>query len=579
MSFNFGPTLLEWMENAYPMVYQRIIDADHVSKASNNGHGNAIGQVYNHVIMPLCNRRDKELQVAWGRHDFKWRFGREPEAMWLGETAINTETLQVLAEQDMKYVILSPYQALKVKDMHSNHEWDVGHSNIDPTEPYLIDLGNNKKICAFFYDGPVSAQVGFQHLLRNSEVFAASLKRCVNGGKIDRNEQHVVNTAWDGETAGWHEQYGNRALAYLFYNMKGFEMRFTNYAAYLENHPPKKIVTVRENSAWSDFDGISRWGGPGNGKMGIPDGFDPSWRRQLRDTLNWLRDQLDTLYDTNVKGIIKDPWEARKDYLDVKNRRMSINEFFLKHGAHPVMNVQDKTKALDLLDMQKNAQLMFTSCGWFFEDISRIEPMQNLTYASRAIQLAGRHVKNNLEEQLLCMLGGIKSNCQNKNARMLYEEQIATKIEQRGFRFRKKWNIKMHESMVQEYEEEHDALYKMAQSGKNLDQDKIEKYEMTMNAALRKYTADLSDFQGYDPAPKIKDLFYIAKQIGLTFHVIDTGRANVYDALRRMSYDITRKVSCRQKGQMQRYSSMIEVAKLFDFNTTKYEDLLKQYTP
>ncbi|HEY9762282.1 MAG TPA: glycoside hydrolase, partial [Trichocoleus sp.] len=180
ISFNIGPTLMSWMENYDPITYQRILEADRRSCDRFGGHGNAIAQVYNHIIMPLANRRDKYTQIRWGKADFRRRFGRDPEGMWLAETAVDGETLEALVDEGIRFIILAPSQVQRCRPMahgdHSAGEWhEVGGGQIDPSRPYrcfLKDANGNphpeRFLDVFFYDGPISRDMGFNDVLSSS---------------------------------------------------------------------------------------------------------------------------------------------------------------------------------------------------------------------------------------------------------------------------------------------------------------------------------------------------------------------------------------------------------------------------
>ena len=169
ISFNFGPTLLSWMRDQIPWVHDAIVEADRQSRKRYSGHGSAIAQVYNHMILPLANPRDKLTQVIWGIRDFEFRFGRRPEGMWLSETAADIETLDAMAQSGIRFTILSPYQASKVRELGKRNWRDVNGGRVDPTVPYRVNLPGGRSIAVFFYDGPVSRAVYFERLLDSGE--------------------------------------------------------------------------------------------------------------------------------------------------------------------------------------------------------------------------------------------------------------------------------------------------------------------------------------------------------------------------------------------------------------------------
>ncbi len=409
VSFNFGPTLLSWMERRHPEIYRAILEADKKSRARFNGHGNALAQVYNHVIMPLANSRDKRTQVRWGIADFRRRFGREPEGMWLAETAADTATLEVLAESGIAFTILAPGQAAKVRKIGEKKWGDVAGARVDPNRPYLCPLPSGKKMTLFFYDGPTSQQVAFAGLLSNGEVFARKLLSLF---RPDDGAAQLVHIAADGETYGHHHRFGDMALAYCLYRLeqeKGVEL--VNYGRFLELHPPTHEVQIVEESSWSCFHGVERWRAGCGCNSGSNPGWNQEWRAPLRGAMDWLRDNLVRIFEEQSQGLLRDPWEARNAYIDVVADRSPENRArFLGEHAVKKLSYQEERKAMMLLEMQRHAMLMFTSCGWFFDDITGIETIQIMQYAARAMQLARQASGVALEEAYVGTLARAVSN-------------------------------------------------------------------------------------------------------------------------------------------------------------------------
>ncbi len=407
ISFNIGPTLLSWMSEKTPLVYQAILDADKLSMKNFNGHGSALAQVYNHIIMPLASKRDKETQVKWGIADFEHRFNRKPEGMWLAETAVDTETLEVLSDHDIKFTILAPRQAHKVKYRGSS-DWVEINSNIDPRKPYTCNLPSGKSIVCFFYDGNVSQAVAFEGLLKDGKLFANRLMGAVNYN--DPNPQ-LVHIATDGESYGHHHRYGDMALAYCLRKIEeSNEIELTNYGAFLEEFEVEHEVIIHENSSWSCVHGVERW----RSNCGCSDGGGgrtQAWRKPLRDGLNWLRDELAAVFEEQMKPFHKDPWALRNAYIEVVLRkdtnywRSFVQQNFKKDLSH-----DEIVKIFRMLESQRNSLLMFTSCGWFFDEVSRIETKQILQYAKRGIQIAEQESSARLEKRFLEFLKLAPSN-------------------------------------------------------------------------------------------------------------------------------------------------------------------------
>ncbi|MFC1616672.1 DUF3536 domain-containing protein [Candidatus Margulisiibacteriota bacterium] len=387
ISFNFGPTLLAWMQENKKGIYQRILAADKKSQKAFKGHGNALAQVYNHIIMPLATDEDKKIQIIWGIKDFEMRFMRKPEGMWLAETAVDTKTLEILAENEIKFTILSPYQAQKFRKI-TNNEWqDVGDGSIDPKRPYLINLPSGKKISVFFYDGHISKGIAFDGLLNSSE---ALIKRLMTGFAPDADPVQLVSVATDGESYGHHKKFGDMALAHALEQLqKNSEVKLINYAAFLELYPPEYEVQIFENSSWSCIHGVGRWANDcGCSTSGQP-GWDQKWREPLRTALDYLRDLSSELYHRKLSLLLKDYEEVIYKYYDVIHKETLFDDrkAFLKKHLKRELNEKEIEDIYKILEIKRNANLMYTSCGWFFAEISGIETIQILKYAARVIQL------------------------------------------------------------------------------------------------------------------------------------------------------------------------------------------------
>lgn len=412
LSFNFGPTLLSWMEDYAPLAYERVIKADIESVQEHDGHGNAIAQVYNHMIMPLANENDKQTQVVWGIRDFEYRFGRMPEGMWLAETAVDDDTLRVLVEHGIKYTVLSPYQALKIRE--DQKEWtDVSWGNIDPARSYryYIKSAPGKYIDLFFYDGAISKSVAFDEILKDGNRFIRRLKEGISD---NRNYPQIINIATDGESYGHHTKFGDMALAYIL-KVRAKEEGFTivNYAQYLEKYRSNFEVDIKQGSSWSCFHGVGRWKEDCGCSTGGHPGWNQKWRKPLREALDYLRDELVVVFEKEGKSYFKDSWDARNKYIDVILDRSELSiKKFQKENFVPDLSEEKKVKAMELLEMQRQAMLMFTSCGWFFSEISGIEGTQIMKYAARAMQLAKSFIKKDIEKKFLEILSEAKSNFQ-----------------------------------------------------------------------------------------------------------------------------------------------------------------------
>lgn len=428
ISFNFGPTLLYSMETENPDVYKAIVEADGMSAERFSGHGSAIAQVYNHMIMPLANKRDKQTQALWGIKDFRRRFGREPEGMWLPETAVDTETLEVIAELGVKFTILAPRQAKRVKKNARGARWkDLSTEHLDTSVAYLCQLPSGRTINIFFYNGPVSHDVGFGNLLDNGEAFA---RRLACAFPAAHEKDALVHIATDGESYGHHHRNGDMALAYCLHFIEAQGLaKLTNYGEFLEKHPPETLIEIHENSSWSCAHGVERWRKDCGCNTGGHQGWTQAWRSHLREGIDWLRDRLAAVYGAEASKYLKTPWAARDGYIDVINDRSdeSIGSFFAAHAGRELTS-EEKVTALKLLELQRNAQLMYTSCGWFFDEISGIETVQVMQYASNAMQLAEEIAGNGLEKGFLDILekapGNVHGNGKEVYARFAKSARV-----------------------------------------------------------------------------------------------------------------------------------------------------------
>jgi len=431
ISFNFGPTLISWIETEHPETYRAILWADKASSSRRGGHGNAIAQGYSHLIMPLANLRDKITQVEWGIRDFQYRFDRLPESLWLPETACNEETLEVLVDKGLRYLILEPRQAEAIRPLAEEGWSDVSNGGVDPSQPYRCFLKKDpaKFIDIFFYDGPISKAVSFEDLAFDAKKFMDRIQSAALGA---RAAEPLISVATDGETYGHHKPYGDRTLAYLTtVEAKNRDFPVTNFGEFLEKHPPQFAVRLKEGengegTSWSCPHGVKRW----KDHCGCRGDGDPSWtqywRKPLRESLDWLRDELIKIFETLGAEHFKDPWEARNDYINLILERTAQNEtqFFERHAVKPP-NETRRVTGLKLLEMQRQAMLMYTSCGWFFTELSGIETVQILQYAMRAIELAGETAGIRLEEEFLKRLENAKSNVPEfGDGRGVYEKLI-----------------------------------------------------------------------------------------------------------------------------------------------------------
>jgi alpha-amylase/alpha-mannosidase (GH57 family) len=416
ISSNFGPTLLAWLKEADPKTLSLIAQADREASQKRGGHGPAMAQVFNHVIMPLANRRDKATQAKWGKKWFEQIFGRAPEGMWLAETAADLDSLKVLSQEGIKFTILAQNQIEAVRPLGSGEPFVPQNGRADPREPYRVfwGEGDGDFIDVFVYDGPVSRAVAFENLLRDGQTFKNRIEAAF-GAELPGQRPRLVNLATDGESYGHHFRFGEMALSWLIDKLETEEEErvegqngqspviLTTYGEFLALHPPRLEARIIERTSWSCVHGIERWRSDCGCRVGSEPGWNQKWRTPLREGLDCLRDELAIIFERESEGLLKDPWAARDDYVEIllsEYSEESKEKLLDKHKAKELSAIEAE-RALELLEMQLMSMYMFTSCAWFFDDLAGLEPVQNLRYALRAIELAGLSERNRLEEALL----------------------------------------------------------------------------------------------------------------------------------------------------------------------------------
>lgn len=418
VSSDWGPTLLTWLEKHHPGTYRAIVDADRKAVERFDGHGTAVAHPYNHIILPLANRRDKRTQILWGKADFTHRFGREPEGMWLPETAVDLESLELMSDAGIGYTILSPYQAASVLD---TDEWiDVVGGRIDTRVPYKVQLFGGRDIAVFFYNGSLSHEIAFDGLLEDGSMLA---RRLVESLGEPGGESHLSHVATDGETYGHHHRRGEMALAKAIEDLESDpRVDLAPYGQFLAENPPTRIVRIIEGTAWSCAHGVDRWRDDCGCHTGRYPEWSQEWRKHLRDALDFLRDAAVADFESVGATVLDDPWNARDHYIEVILGGSS--EVFLNRHGRQGLTEEQRTLALELLEIQRESMLMYTSCGWFFDDISGLEAVLVLRHGGRVVDLTRRVLGKDLEPDFLELLSRAESNVGHHNGREIYEGTV-----------------------------------------------------------------------------------------------------------------------------------------------------------
>jgi alpha-amylase/alpha-mannosidase (GH57 family) len=416
LSFNIGPTLVSWLQRHAPETLDAIVSAD-MAAVARTGQGNALAQVYNHVILPLANERDKRTQVRWGIAAFSRTFGRLPRGMWLAETAVDAETLEVLADEGIEFTILSPFQAARFRVDGTEAFVDCADGTIPTGRAYRYTCSSGKVVHIFFYDGAIARGVAFEGLLTDANNLVGAIHRAHEQRQAPVDEPWLVHTATDGESYGHHFRFGDMALAAAHARLDADDrVEIVNYATFLDRYGARGDVELHPVSAWSCSHGVGRWERDCGCRIGHHPPTSQAWRTPLRQALNTLRDDLAAVFERAAVGVLDDPWAARNAYIDVVVDRTHADAFLARHGVAGA----SRSTALQLLEMQRCALLMFTSCGWFFDDIAGPEPVILLRYAARALSLLRSidvDAAHDAEARFTTILAEAKSNHRTADGR------------------------------------------------------------------------------------------------------------------------------------------------------------------
>ena len=406
ISFNIGPTLMDWLGTHDPSTLASIIQQDQ-HNVQQYGVGNAMAQSYNHTILPLASRRDKITQVLWGMADFEFRFGHRPQGLWLPETAVDDETLEVLAECGIEFTILAP--------------WQTGVQNLDSKQPYEVRLKDGKKITVFFYNQDLSTRISFDPgATENADRFLLE-------GLLPRFEMRkgrpagpqLILVASDGELYGHHQPFRDKFLAYLMDGaLSSYPIERTFPALWLRQHPPTQEITILPNTSWSCHHGVTRW----MDSCGCT--TENHWKAPLRRALDLIGDAVDQQFVQVIERYGVDPWKLRDEFIWVVLNERTFPEFIASQ-IHQKLEDDEVRQLGYLLWAQYERQRVFTSCGWFFDDFDRIEPRNNVAYASQAVWLTQKAVGVDLTPLSLKALSVVVSERTGLKADQIFRRQIA----------------------------------------------------------------------------------------------------------------------------------------------------------
>ena len=401
ISFNVGPTLLDWLERRQPSVVAALRQADQASMRR-LGEGNAIAQAYHHAILPLASERDRVTEVAWGIAAFARTFGRRPKGMWLPEAAVDTLTLEVLADAGIAFTLLAPRQARAIRA--PDGVWRGVEGGVPTHRPYRVALPSGRAITVFFYDGPLSQAVAFERVLDNGETFAA---RMLDAARR-RPEGALLHLATDGESYGHHHRFGEMALAYALRTVDAAtDVQITNYAAYLNTHPATCEARIVEPSSWSCAHGVERWRSNCGCAADAGPGPRHAWRAPLRRALDRLRDVAAHAFEHTLAPWVDDPWALRDAwgaarYLPPQQQLDVLSDAVRGRGDGDATLRQ----IVEALETQRHALAMYASCGWFFDEPGGIEPLNNLRHAMVVLARLPVEVAAPARERFLDALSG-----------------------------------------------------------------------------------------------------------------------------------------------------------------------------
>ena len=377
MSWDLGPTLAGWLEDGDPIAYRGFVEGD--------VGANGMAQPFHHPILPLASVADRRTEIRWGIRDFELRFGRRPTGMWLPETAVDLETLRLLADEDVAYTIVAPWQV-------------DGGPGLDTRRPVRIVLGDGRSIIAVLYDAGLSTAISFDPTATvDADAF---VRERLLPRFVDDAAGGLVVIATDGELYGHHQPFREQFLARLVgvTAPEGRRYDTPRLADAIERAAADGLaeVALLERTSWSCHHGIARWAGP------CPCVADGTWKAPLRVAFERLAAGIDAATE-HLAGSLTgspDPWRARDAYVDVVAGATS-EETFLAEQLGPSAKPDDAAVLHDLMDAQRWRLAMFASCGWYWEIPDRVETASAMRAAVHAARLIDTLANTGLERRLL----------------------------------------------------------------------------------------------------------------------------------------------------------------------------------
>jgi len=396
ISFNLGPTLSGWMQQHAAETLAHIAEEDRLN-VNQFGVGNAMAQPFHHTILPLSSRRDKETQVKWGIYSFSSLFGRVPQGMWLPETAVDYETLEVLAENGIEYTILAP--------------WQVDRPDAESASPFRVELKDGKRIDVCIFNRNLSTSVSFNPAATvNADEFIGNSVLPEFGS----DTQRFLMIATDGELYGHHQLFREKFLNYLVTHAAADAgISITYPALWLKQHPVTSAARIIEGTSWSCLHGIERW----RGDCGCS--RSAGWKQPLRAAMDKLSMLIDMEYETACTNAGLDPWLLRNDYVRVFLGDISF-ESWINEKLQGQTDASKTEKLHNLLLSEYECQRMFNSCAWFFDDLERIEPRNSITCAAHAAWLTKAATGTDVAVKIIPLLDQSRNGNGHSSASKLF---------------------------------------------------------------------------------------------------------------------------------------------------------------